>query len=273
MSLRSFALIIPAVVAISGCGGAPVKVAPTEIALTDYAIAAPTSIPASMASFNVVNKGKEGHQAALVRLDSGKTFADWQAAMKDTMPGPKPKWIVWMGGAHAFPGASNEFTVPLDAGEYVWYCIIPGSDGMPHMMKGMAAPMTVTTSTTAMAAAPAADIEVTMKDYDWEFSKPLTAGKHTLKITAAPGGQAHEVVLVKLPEGKSGADFTAWAEKMAGPPPIEELHGIAVMQPGQVNYQALDLKAGKYALVCFVPDMADGKPHFMHGMMKELTVQ
>lgn len=272
MSHRLFALIIPAAFVLTGCAK-PAAVAPTEIGLTDFAIAVPASIPASMASFKVSNTGKEGHQAALVRLDSGKTYADWQAAMKDTTKGPPPKWIVWMGGAHAFPGASNEFTVPLEAGEYVWYCIIPGPDNVPHMMKGMMAPMTVTPSTAAMAAAPAFDIDVSMKDYDWDLSTPITAGKHTLRISTAAGGQPHEIVIVKLAEGKTAQDFMGWAEKMDGAPPIEALHGIAVMQPGQVNYQTVEFKAGKYAFVCFVPDAADGRPHFLHGMVKEMTVQ
>jgi hypothetical protein len=33
------------------------------------------------------------------------------------------------------------------------------------------------------------------------------------------------------------------------------------------------ITAGNYALICFVPDSADGKPHALHGMVKEFTVQ
>jgi hypothetical protein len=29
---------------------------------------------------------------------------------------------------------------------------------------------------------------------------------------------------------------------------------------------------GQYALLCFVPDMKDGKPHFAHGMAKLIEV-
>jgi uncharacterized cupredoxin-like copper-binding protein len=262
-------------IVVAGCAPAPAKVAPTDITLSDYSIAVPASMTASMASFNVVNKGKEPHQAGLVRLDSGKTFADMQAVFQDTTrKGPPPSWIVWMGGPQAFPGGgASDFTVALEPGNYVWYCLIPGPDGQPHLMKGMAAPMTVTPSTTAMAAAPTADIDVTMKDYDWDISKPITAGKHTLKITNAQGAQPHEFVLVKLVDGKSAPDFLAYAEKMEGAPPVTTLNGTAIMQPGQVNYQTVDFTPGKYGLFCFVPDGADGKPHAMHGMVKEITVQ
>ena len=33
-----------------------------------------------------------------------------------------------------------------------------------------------------------------------------------------------------------------------------------------------DLAPGDYGLICFVPDAKDGKPHLMHGMMKQITV-
>jgi hypothetical protein len=33
-----------------------------------------------------------------------------------------------------------------------------------------------------------------------------------------------------------------------------------------------DFVPGKYALICFLPDAKDGKPHFMHGMVQEVTV-
>ena len=33
-----------------------------------------------------------------------------------------------------------------------------------------------------------------------------------------------------------------------------------------------DFQPGRYALLCFIPDAKDGKPHFVHGMAKEITV-
>ncbi len=279
MSHRHLALPVPAafisIALLAGCAGAPTKAAPpAAISLTEYSITAPTSLPASMATFTVTNSGKEAHQAALVRLDSGKTFNDFKTAMADTtQKGPPPAWIVWMGGAHAFPGAANDFTVSLDPGTYVWYCMIPGSDGVPHMMKGMSAAMTVTAASGAPAAAPASDIDVSTHDYAWDFSTPPTAGKHVLKISIASGSQPHEMALIRLAPGKKGKDFLDWAMKMAGPPPAEALYGVATMQPGQTNYIPVEFKAGDYAIICFVPDAKDGQPHAMHGMVKDFTIQ
>lgn len=36
---------------------------------------------------------------------------------------------------------------------------------------------------------------------------------------------------------------------------------------------ALDLAPGRYAILCFLPDGKDGKPHFVHGMHREVTVR
>ena len=35
----------------------------------------------------------------------------------------------------------------------------------------------------------------------------------------------------------------------------------------------LDLKKGKYALVCFIPDRQGGPPHVAKGMVSEATVE
>ena len=36
--------------------------------------------------------------------------------------------------------------------------------------------------------------------------------------------------------------------------------------------RAVDLPAGDYALLCFVPDMKDGKAHYIHGMSKRIKI-
>jgi hypothetical protein len=42
--------------------------------------------------------------------------------------------------------------------------------------------------------------------------------------------------------------------------------------PGAHAFVDLDLEPGEYGLICFLPDMKDGKPHFHHGMVKKITV-
>ncbi len=60
-----------------------------------------------------------------------------------------------------------------------------------------------------------------------------------------------------------------------GPPPIDFAKGVGttVIDGGIAQNISLDLKAGKYAVVCFISDRAGGKPHAAKGMLEELTVE
>jgi hypothetical protein len=34
-----------------------------------------------------------------------------------------------------------------------------------------------------------------------------------------------------------------------------------------------EFEPGRYGLICFVPDTVTGRPHFLHGMTTEFTVE
>ncbi|MES2123676.1 MAG: hypothetical protein V4503_03205 [Gemmatimonadota bacterium] len=235
------------------------------ITFRDFAFDAPASLPAGPVTFQAVNAGKQPHHAILVRLAPGKSVQDLAAAV--AKPGPPPSWITLMGG----PQEGSTVTITLAPGDYAWVCMIPGPDGVPHIAKGMMKGFTVTPNKAA-ATLPVPDITMTMKDYGWEFSKPLTAGKHVVKIVTAPG-QPHELVIWKLHPGKTAQDLAAWAAKLDSPPPATVVGGVSPLQTGEANIETLDLAAGKYALFCFLPDPKDGKEHFHHGMMQEITLR
>jgi hypothetical protein len=193
------------------------------------------------------------------------------AAMKQH--GPPPDWMKFAGGPNAAaPGHEVSATSVLEPGNYAWLCFIPSPDGVMHAAKGMVRPFEVTAAPAGAATAlPETDITVTLVDYDFQFSKPLTAGKHRIMIENA-GPQAHELVMVKLPPGKTIKDFAAWAESMKGPPPAEPVGGVGVLEQGMRATFSADLAAGDYGLICFVPDVKDGKMHLVHGMMKDIKV-
>ena len=282
-------LSLAAVVAVAGCS---VKEAPKEadtsaavatapaapnvvnITGSDYKFEAPESIPAGVTTFRLTDAGKELHHATLIKLDSGKTVADLEAGIKAMKPGtPPPGWAIPVGGPNAIaPGNTSELTMDIAPGNYAIVCFIPDAKGVPHAMLGMVKGLTVTPNATATAAAPAADIEVTMKDYQFDFSKPLTAGKHTLKITTAPG-QPHEFTFFQLAPGKTLADLMKFLETgMKGEPPGRPIGGVAPVVAGIPSYYTVDLTPGDYAIICFVEDAKDGKPHFMHGMTQQIKV-
>ena len=118
---------------------------------------------------------------------------------------------------------------------------------------------------------PEADVTITLADYSFTPSVPLTAGRHVIKLVNG-AQQTHELVLVKLAPGKTPQDLLQWVEKQEGPPPGEPIGGATGIGPGGTQLMPVDLTPGEYGLFCFVPDATDGKPHFMHGMVQQITI-
>lgn len=244
------------------------------ITAIDHKFEAPDQIPAGLTKFNLTDNGKAHHHASLIRLDSGKTFEEFMAGMKAMKPGtPPPGWVIPAGGPNAVvPGSSSSLTTVLAPGNYAIVCFIPDEKGIPHFAHGMVKPLTVTPNPSAVTAEPASDITVTLRDYQFDFSQPLTAGKHTIKIVTAPG-QPHEFTLLQLTPGKTAADIPKYVEGgMQGPAPAVPIGGVAGVAAGIPSYYEVDLKPGDYAIVCFLPDAKDGKPHFVHGMIQQIKV-
>ncbi len=59
---------------------------------------------------------------------------------------------------------------------------------------------------------------------------------------------------------------------MQGMPPALPLGGLSGVAAGRASYYSVDLKPGDYAIVCFLEDAKDGKPHFVHGMIQQIHI-
>jgi uncharacterized cupredoxin-like copper-binding protein len=262
-------------------GGAAAPAAPASapaspplvhVKAADFKFDMPATVPAGAVSFHLMNEGKQMHQAMVVRLEDGKTLKDLGEAMKTE--GPPPPWVKFVGGPNGIvPGAATTATLLLTPGHYAVICVIPGTDGVPHMAKGMAQGFEVTASS-SQAALPAATDTIHLKDYAFASGRPLSAGSHTI-LAVNDGPQLHELVLLKLVPGKTVKDFGDWATTggMKGPPPAMPIGGAGLMDPGTSSLFSADLTPGDYGYICFVPDSKDGKPHLVHGMMSQFTVQ
>jgi len=276
--MTKFAPIVAGALLLAGCAEkpAPVPVPPPpsptprvfEITATDFAFQLPDTIPGGWVTLRVRNDGRELHHGAIYRLDQGKTLADMMKVSGPAMP----DWLVAMGGPNAAtPGGAIETTVMLDPGNYVLVCEIPSPDGKIHVMKGMLKPFTVVAPATE-AVPVAVDVTVKLTDYAFEFVPELTAGKHIFRVETAPG-QPHEIVIARLQPGKKAEDLLAWVDKMNGPPPIESVAGgTTALNAGRVTIFQAELTPGDYAVICFIPDAKDFKPHAAHGMMKTIKI-
>jgi plastocyanin len=239
----------------------------------DYAFEAPDTIAAGLTTVRLVNRGPELHHVQLLRLDDGKTLADLNAALK--AGGPPPRWVRDVGGPNTpVPGGESRATLDLAPGRYVIACFIPSADQTPHIAKGMVREITVRGPQRAAAPAArgaAAPVTLTLRDYGFDFSRPLVAGAQTVRVRNV-AAQSHEVLFVRLAPGKTVADVAAWAEKLQGPPPGQPLGGTTGIATDGWNDVALTLEPGEYGMLCFLPDAKDGKPHIAHGMMHQFRV-
>jgi hypothetical protein len=247
---------------------------PTTIQITakDFTFDAPTKVPAGLVTMHLANHGKELHHAQVIKLEEGKTIEDLAKAVKTA--GPPPSWVKFVGGPNAaVPGKEANATAVLEPGRYAYLCFIFGADRVPHAAKGMVREFEVTDASSAIAAElPPADVTFKLVDYDFEASKPLAPGRQTIRVENA-GPQPHELALLKLAPGKTVEDFAHWAEGgLKGAPPGEPIGGIVFLDKGESGTFTADLVAGDYGLICFLPDVKDGKPHLAHGMMKTIKV-
>jgi hypothetical protein len=82
-------------------------------------------------------------------------------------------------------------------------------------------------------------------------------------------------VLARLDEGVNLEEALQSPEEPEG---VEVIGGVFNVEPGS-SYNLVytdELTAGRYAFVCFLPDLTegpDGTPHAFKGMVQEFTVQ
>lgn len=272
-----------AVAALSGALRASVTDGPrtakanvVTVTTVDYAFQAPDTIAAGRTTLRLVNKGKDFHHIWLIKLEGGHTLPELVEAAKKQ--GPMPKWAVDVGGPNSpMPGGENSATLDLEPGKYVMVCVIPAmADGQPHYMKGMMKEITVASrrgvEQAGKAAGPKPDVTMTLDDYSFNTSAPITTATKTIRISNA-ATQSHEVVIMKLDAGVTPEQFLQALEKPQGPPPGKILGGVTGIAKGRTIDLTADFTPGDYTLLCFVPDAKDGKPHIAHGMVKNFSVR
>jgi uncharacterized cupredoxin-like copper-binding protein len=238
---------------------------------TDNRFDGPAEVPAGPTEFRLTNQGKDPHHLILVRLEEGRTFDSLLAALKN--PGMPPRWVHLVGGPNAVsPGLESNARLELAPGAYAILCMIPGPDGVPHVAKGMINPLTVTPGD-RRADPRSPDVVMTVVDYAFQLSTPLTAGTRVIRVENR-AQQPHEVGVAQLSSGKKVEDLIAWElGGRKGEPPGHYIGGMAPLGPGDSGEFTLELGPGTYGLFCFVPDAKDGKPHLAHGMLQTLTVR
>jgi hypothetical protein len=107
------------------------------IVTTDYAYEAPDTVPAGFTVFRLVNRGHEGHSAAIVRFEAGRTLPEYLDvyAEANRTRSARPTWATFRGGPAALTQGEASATIHLEPGNYAIVCFVPGPDGILHILK------------------------------------------------------------------------------------------------------------------------------------------
>lgn len=125
------------------------------------------------------------------------------------------------------------------------------------------------------AAAPEADVVVELLDFSFTIPDTISTGPQRWEIVNN-GAQWHELLILQPNEGADVEDILAFiqSEEGEGPPPFDGLVFVGPISEGNRVWLDVDLPAGNYIAICFLPDInGDFSPHFAHGMVRNLTVE
>ena len=230
-------------------------------------VSGPTEARAGVLEFQLKNRSKkeaslqligiEGDQDAEEVLKAGEAWGEKGKAL--------PASLKLAGGTgNVAPGATGVVRQSVSAGKYMALNI----DSNAY------AEFEVTGDGTGTLASTSGTI--TASEYAFEAG-PLKAGDVQLTFDNS-GKEAHHIVGLPINPGKTVkdvADFLKEEDEASGPPPFTEKGGFdtAILDGGTEQAFGAKLKAGKYALICFIPDRAGGPPHVAQGMVSEAVVE
>jgi hypothetical protein len=268
------ALVLVAVLALpAGATGTDDGVRTITVMAMDYQLTAPGSVPAGRTRIQVMNHGAEPHQAALVRLEPGRTRDEYLAALASGLDAAAEVGTFVAGPNGAAPGGISEVTANLEPGHHLVLCLIPSPDGTPHVVKGMISDLEVTGKASKSSSKTKRAPTVHMSEFHFGLPKSFVKSVSTgVPIDVVNDGkQDHEMVVSRLPEGVELKDIVDWSNHPLFTPepfpqPQVDIAGTTMVAPGGRARMQLDLPAGRYVLLCFLPDKASGTSHLYQGM-------
>lgn len=118
--------------------------------------------------------------------------------------------------------------------------------------------------------------EISIDAADFSYSAPdiITAGWVRVKLTNS-GAEPHHVQFLRLNDGVSLAQFQEALKKGEGPALalVQQMGGVGAIAPTGSAQVVLDLPAGDYVILCFIPSPSDHVAHLAKGMIATIKVE
>ena len=252
-----------AVAVLLALTGAAKRSAPPVVTIvaTDFAFTVPGGanavVPAGPVTLRLVNHGKEMHMMGVVWLGKTTAAAYIENVKHNVFSG------TGVGGVNGIaPGETGTATVILQPGNAVLMCWVVSADQTLHALKGMFAPIVVEQPRSRTAVEPTAAIDITLHDYTIDLPNTVRAGHQVIRVDNE-GSVEHDLELFRMSPGADTSDAMAWLDKPAvGSSRAYPLGGIVGEARGLHSYFNADLTPGDYMLICWIPDVKTGIPHF-----------
>ncbi|HEY5815197.1 MAG TPA: hypothetical protein VIS95_02535 [Solirubrobacterales bacterium] len=233
-------------------------------------IEGPASADTGLAEITLSNRGNGEADLQLIRVEGDHSAAETVEGLEKAMAGkPFPEWFFAGGGVGITgPGESQTVTQVLKPGTYYAFDT-EGSQGPPDPKAVPALEVSGEESSDEVEG----DARVTAVEYAFE-AEELPSGEVEIDFENA-GDEPHHLIAAPLKGDATAADVEQAIKSEKGQPPIEEdeTRNTAVLEGGEGQAVTLDLKPGRYALLCFISDRQGGPPHALKGMVDEVEVE
>jgi len=275
---RAVLALTAAAVAIAGCGGSSAT-KPTNLSLSisEAGKAAKFTIPPSgkggLTQVVLVNSGKAPHNAQLVLVARGHTVAE---AVKQIAGNSKktPNWLRAEGGVGTtLGGQTGTAIVNLPKGTYAVVDTSSTGNGPPAY--GQTTLPKGKTGTVPKYAAHITGLATGKDKYAWKITG-LKVGANPLDFVSKGKSAIHTAVAIKVKGNPSLDTIKKALQSNGGPPPSfiapSQPADTAALDGGKSVATSLTFTRGQYVFFCPLTDRDGGKPHFLEGMIKKVTI-
>jgi len=117
--------------------------------------------------------------------------------------------------------------------------------------------------------------EIAIDAADYSYTAPETVNAGWVRVNLTNSGQEpHHVQFLRLNDGVTAQQFEDALEQAEGPAlaMTKQVGGVGAIHPGGSAQAVINLPAGEYVILCFIPSPADQTAHHAKGMIKSLTV-
>ncbi len=230
---------------------------------------APESAEAGLAEITLQNEGEKAGDLQLIRVEGDRSPEEVVEGLGKAMKGQAfPEWFFAAGGTGpVVAGQSATVTLVLEPGTYYAFDTDGGAPPKPEDA------VSVEVSGESSDEEIEADATIEAVDYGFE-GEGLTAGNSEVAFENT-GAQPHHIVYAPLTGDATAEDVETFFKSEKGKPPFEEkdTKNTAVIEGGESQLIDLELKKGRYVLLCFITDRDGGPPHVAKGMIDEVEVE